>query len=270
MNETLKVIEHRKSVRAYEPLAVSPEQRHAIVHAAMRAPTGGNMMLYSILEVEDQTIKERLAVTCDDQPFIAKAPLVLLFLADYQRWMDFFQHSGVEALCRTRVVVGEALVGDRADDRQPSRGRGRARRLAQREQSNPESDPGEGREPVVELHLLVVGRNTALVHGLSTGRYGRRDFDPGRRARRRLRRQLPRRVEARSRDPDRLADPAPAHCHLGAARPQGHGWPRFGQVDRDSGRHLDAAPLNEQSRNEDGLERNRSDSAHQILPMIAP
>ena len=104
MNETLKVIEQRKSVRAYEPKSLSRKQRDAIVHAAMRAPTGGNMMLYSILEIEDQAIKDRLAVTCDDQPFIAKAPLVLLFLADYQRWFDFFGHSGVEELCRTQGV----------------------------------------------------------------------------------------------------------------------------------------------------------------------
>jgi len=104
MNQTLAVIEQRKSVRAYENEALSQAQREAILHAAMRAPTGGNMMLYSILDIEDQVLKDRLAVTCDDQPFIAKAPLVLLFLADYQRWMDFFQHSGVEALCRTRGI----------------------------------------------------------------------------------------------------------------------------------------------------------------------
>ncbi len=104
MNETLNVIEHRKSVRAYEPGPLPLEQRNAIVHAALRAPTGGNMMLYSILEIEDQGIKERLAVTCDHQPFIAKAPLVLLFLADYQRWFDLFQHSSVEELCRTQGV----------------------------------------------------------------------------------------------------------------------------------------------------------------------
>lgn len=104
MNETLRVIEQRKSVRAYEPRPLTLEQRDAIVHAALRAPTGGNMMLYSILEIEDQGLKDRLAVTCDHQPFIAKAPLVLLFLADYQRWFDLFQHAGVEELCRTQGV----------------------------------------------------------------------------------------------------------------------------------------------------------------------
>ena len=56
----------------------------------MRAPTAGNLMLYSIIEIEDQALKDRLAVTCDDQPFIAKAPWVLVFVADFQKWMDLF------------------------------------------------------------------------------------------------------------------------------------------------------------------------------------
>ena len=63
-------------------------------------------MLYSIIEVSEQAIKDTLARTCDNQPFIARAPLVLLFLADYQRWFDFFTLSGVEELCRQR---GEPL-----------------------------------------------------------------------------------------------------------------------------------------------------------------
>ena len=100
MNETLSVIANRKSIRAYQPGPLAPGQRDAIVGAALRAPTAGNQMLYSILEIEDQGLKDRLAVSCDEQPFIAKAPLVLVFLADYQRWFDFFRHSGVEELCR--------------------------------------------------------------------------------------------------------------------------------------------------------------------------
>ena len=46
------------------------------------------MMLYSIIEVEDQALKDRLAETCDHQPFIAPAPYALLCLADYQRGME--------------------------------------------------------------------------------------------------------------------------------------------------------------------------------------
>jgi FMN reductase (NADPH)/FMN reductase [NAD(P)H] len=60
------------------------------------------MMLYSILEITDQKIKDRLAVTCDNQPFIARAPLVWVFLADYQRWFDYYIASGVEEICVQR------------------------------------------------------------------------------------------------------------------------------------------------------------------------
>jgi len=61
-------------------------------------------MLYSIIEVRDQAAKDTLVRTCDNQPFIAKAPLVLLFLADYQRWVDHFLASGVEQLCEEQGV----------------------------------------------------------------------------------------------------------------------------------------------------------------------
>ena len=106
MNPVMEVILKRKSVRAYEAMPIAEKEVDEILQAAMRAPTAGNMMLYSIIRVRDQAAKETLARTCDDQPFIAKAPLVLLFLADYQRWYDYFMLSGAEELCQER---GESL-----------------------------------------------------------------------------------------------------------------------------------------------------------------
>jgi nitroreductase len=100
MNETLSIIDRRRSTRAYLNEPLTQAEKDAILHAAFRAPTGGNMMLYTIIEVEDQALKDRLAETCDHQPFIARAPYVLLFLADYQRWLDYFTHCEVEQRCR--------------------------------------------------------------------------------------------------------------------------------------------------------------------------
>lgn len=94
MNPVLELIHKRRSVRVYDPTPISDEEKDAILQAAMRAPTAGAMMLYSIIEVADPALKQRLVETCDHQPFIAKAPLVLLFLADYQRWMDMFSAAG--------------------------------------------------------------------------------------------------------------------------------------------------------------------------------
>ena len=99
MNETLKLIHNRKSVRVYLDKDITQDFKDKIIHAAMRAPTAGNMMLYTMIEVDEQSMKDKLAVSCDNQPFIAQAPFVLLFLADYQRWNDFFMESGVPELC---------------------------------------------------------------------------------------------------------------------------------------------------------------------------
>jgi FMN reductase (NADPH)/FMN reductase [NAD(P)H] len=106
MNPVIDVILKRKSVRAYEARDISEEAKGVVLEATLRAPTAGNMMLYSIIEVTDQVAKDTLAETCDHQPFIAKARWVLLFLADYQRWYDYFLRSGVEQLCEQR---GEPL-----------------------------------------------------------------------------------------------------------------------------------------------------------------
>lgn len=98
MNSVIRLLLNRKSVRAYEDKEISAETRGEILAATLRAPTAGNMMLYSIVEVNDQRAKDTLARTCDNQPFIARAPWVLLFLADYQRWYDYFIACGVEQL----------------------------------------------------------------------------------------------------------------------------------------------------------------------------
>ncbi len=98
MNQTLELLDRRCSTRAYAGTPITDAEKETILHAAFRAPTAGNMLLYSIIDVADQALKERLAITCDDQPFIAKAPWVLVFLADYQKWIDLFDASGVASL----------------------------------------------------------------------------------------------------------------------------------------------------------------------------
>lgn len=111
INETLKVIENRRSIRKFSQTPLTEEEKQTILHATLRAPTAGNMMLYSIIEVDDQSLKDRLAVTCDDQPFIATAPWVLLFVADYQRWLDYYAFCDVESVCREKGITPR-LPGD--------------------------------------------------------------------------------------------------------------------------------------------------------------
>lgn len=53
-------------------------------------------MLYTIIDITDQVNKDKLALLCDNQPFIAKAPLALIFLADTQRWYESFKYAECE------------------------------------------------------------------------------------------------------------------------------------------------------------------------------
>ena len=104
MNEVLRQLHERKSVRVYEDRVIAPEVKQAILEAAIQAPSAGNMALYTILDITDPEMKRKLSVSCDNQPFIATAPMVLVFCADYRRWYDVF--------CRYVEEVRKPDMGD--------------------------------------------------------------------------------------------------------------------------------------------------------------
>jgi Nitroreductase len=94
MNEIIEALNARKSVRVFEERPIGEAEKKAILLAATAAPTAGNQQLYTILDIMDKALKDKLAITCDNQPFIAKAPMVLIFLADVQKWYDAFALAG--------------------------------------------------------------------------------------------------------------------------------------------------------------------------------
>lgn len=93
MSWTLQELFGRKSVRAYEKRPIAQTEKTAILRASLEAPTAGNMTMLTILDITDKDLKQALVKTCDNQPFIADAPLVLVFLADYQRWYDAYRYE---------------------------------------------------------------------------------------------------------------------------------------------------------------------------------
>ena len=94
MNEVIKQLYERKSVRAFTDKEIDEEIVQEILTAAVMAPSAGNMQLYTILRISDEKILAELSELCDHQPFIAKGKLVLLFLADYRKWIDAFRYAG--------------------------------------------------------------------------------------------------------------------------------------------------------------------------------
>ena len=94
MNQTIKELFDRKSVRVFTEQEISKEDKNLILRAATMAPTAGNQQLYTILDITDQKVKDALVKTCDNQPFIAEAKMVLIFCADCKKWYDAFLTAG--------------------------------------------------------------------------------------------------------------------------------------------------------------------------------
>ena len=107
MNDIIHQLYGRKSVRAYTDREIGKAEKDAILRAATEAPTAGNQQLYTILDITDQSVKDRLVETCDHQPMIAQAKMVLIFCADCKKWFDAYIAVG----CQTRKPgVGDLLL----------------------------------------------------------------------------------------------------------------------------------------------------------------
>ena len=107
MNSTIYTINKRTSLRKFSSVKVSKEDMDTIINSALRAPTAGNMMFYSIIKVENKNTLEKLSVSCDNQPFIKSASFALIFLVDYQKMYDYFAHSNYFSYCKEQGVTPE-------------------------------------------------------------------------------------------------------------------------------------------------------------------
>lgn len=107
MNQVIQQLLGRKSVRVFTDNPITPEEESLILESAVNAPTAGNQQLYTIIKVTDPALKAQLAESCDHQPFIATAPLVLVFCADCRKWYNAFLKFG----CQPRKPgVGDLLL----------------------------------------------------------------------------------------------------------------------------------------------------------------
>ena len=107
MNQVIQQLKDRKSVRVFTDQPITQDKVSAILEAAVNAPTAGNQQFYTIIHVTDPKRKAQLAESCDHQPFIAKAPLVLVFCADCRKWYNAFLEYG----CTPRKLgVGDLML----------------------------------------------------------------------------------------------------------------------------------------------------------------
>ncbi len=91
MESVYDVIMRRRSVRSFTDQPVEEEKVLKLLDAAIQAPSGGNIQPISIIRIQKPESRERMAKLAANQPWVAKAPLCLLFCIDFHRtgkWAD--------------------------------------------------------------------------------------------------------------------------------------------------------------------------------------
>lgn len=96
MNEVIRQLYRRKSTRVFTDQKIEEPVVQEILRAAAMAPTAGNQQLYTIIRVTDPALLDRLAESCDHQPFIAEGKLVLVFCADCLKWYEAYAAAGCD------------------------------------------------------------------------------------------------------------------------------------------------------------------------------
>ena len=125
MDPVIRLLHERKSVRAFTGEKIPKEHVRIIAEAAAHAPTAGNQQLYTIIRVTDPEKKHALSISCDHQPFIEEADLVLVFCADCLRWYRAYEEAGIEprkpgegdlmlAVCDALIAAQNAVTAAQA------------------------------------------------------------------------------------------------------------------------------------------------------------
>ena len=121
MNLIERSLWDRKSVRAFTDKPIDARDKRSILLSALQAPTAGNQLLYTILDITDPALKARLAELCDHQPFVEKAPMVLIAGCDPRPPMvGDLQLAVVDAaiaaqntvVCAQSLGIGSCYIGD--------------------------------------------------------------------------------------------------------------------------------------------------------------
>lgn len=92
----LDSMKNRKTIRQYTDQDIPDKLLHELLEIAARASNTGNMQLYSVVVTKDQKSKEKMAPAHFNQPMVTKAPVVLTFCADANRFVKWAEQRNAE------------------------------------------------------------------------------------------------------------------------------------------------------------------------------
>ncbi len=90
----MEAMRRHRSIRRYRPDALPAGMLEAIISCAQMASTSSYLQQYSVVAVEEETRKDRLAALCGDQEQIRQCAAFLAFCADLNRLKRVCEREG--------------------------------------------------------------------------------------------------------------------------------------------------------------------------------
>ncbi len=99
MNATLQQMQQHRSIRRYQDKPVPAEVLDAVIKAAWHGPTSVNGQQVSLVVVQDEVRRQKIAELAGGQPWIAQAPVFITVVADFYK-----TRLGVEQAGKQQVI----------------------------------------------------------------------------------------------------------------------------------------------------------------------
>ena len=110
MNETLSLIDHHRTIRAFRDEAMPAEHLQLIIDAARKAPTDATAQMYSFIRITNPDLRKRMAELAGGQAHIVKASEFFVVCADVHRIARMLEHRGEKMGNWPRVAIHFAVA----------------------------------------------------------------------------------------------------------------------------------------------------------------
>lgn len=111
MNEVLRAIRERRSVRAFRPDPVEREKIEAILDAGRWAPSGKNTQPWRFVVVDSAAKRAELAKLVPQRNMIGSAPVTIAVLLDRRAGYDELKDAQGIGACAQNILLAAHALG---------------------------------------------------------------------------------------------------------------------------------------------------------------
>ncbi|MBD3319032.1 nitroreductase family protein [Candidatus Woesearchaeota archaeon] len=105
-----RVIEKRRSVRAFMPDEIEFDKIANIIEAARHAPSAGNLQAWKFIVIWEEKTRHAIAELCVRQEWIAQAPVLIVVCAELEAEKEFYGQRGELYALQSAAAATEHLL----------------------------------------------------------------------------------------------------------------------------------------------------------------